>query len=453
MLDELRILFLVLLGLTVFLFVLRRGTVLTLGDVVQIMVDFLLVISFGGLVITFVFIMTRQDPQPLLRQLGYQTSFQQLVSFEAAIPGHLKNDIAVQSITRADTDGDGFREWIVFYHYDLQDGTNPVKGAVYDTDRGNPPVLFPYSLRPPDRDWLSEGAEVTLELVQLVNAPTGQDGRDPQEIFVRGNSNTTLTIFMYNENSEQWDYPRDAPPRYQPIGFFRGTGGVEYDPDSKRVTVRDRNGFERSQLMARSVYALNPATNTFLDPFDSQRLAAPIISTVDFFSGPPLETLTTTYPEKVVLAFEAATCGVVNDTLCRNANDIEVEPQLYLAPNSEAYGEFLNNNPGYFGLTSLTNMQEVSIAALRYYPALETDPDLLVFGQGRDVVTGEEPQCNVVEVVVVADNSPQQTLWYSMGIVTGQWKIFRRLDPEDPVCPVPAELLRPLQERSPEALP
>lgn len=449
--EEMRILFLVLLPVTLILFVLRRGPVLTMSDMMQILVDFLLVISFFGLVTTFFFIMTRRDPLPLLRQLGYQTSLQQLVSFEDAIPPHLEGEIAVQSITRADTDGDGFREWIVFYYYELRDGTNPIKGAVYDTDRGNPPVLFPYALRPPDRDWLSEGAFVRLELVQLVNAPTGQNGLDPPELFVWGNN--TLTIFMYDENSERWDYPRDAPPRYPPIGFFRGTGGVDYDPVTRRVTVRDRNGFERSQLMARSVYALNPATNTYLDPFDSQRLAAPVISTVDFFTGPPIEALTTTYPEKVVLAFYAATCGTVNDTLCRNADAIVEEPQLFLAPNGEAYGEFLNGNPGYFGLTSLTNMQEISIAALRYYPGLETDPDLLVFGRGRDVVTGEEPQCNVVEVVVVADSSPPQTLWYSMGIVNGQWKIFRRLGPNDPVCPVSVELLRPLQERSPEALP
>lgn len=447
-LNAIRILFLLLLPVTAILFVLRKGTVLTLGDIVQIIVDFLLVISVAGLVATFFFIMTRRDPQPLLRQLGYQTSLQQLVSFEDAIPTYLKKEIAVQSITRADTDGDDFREWIVFYHYDLQDGTNPVKGAVYDTDRGNPPVLFPYSLRPPDRDWLSEGAQVELELVQLVNAPTGQNNRDPQEIFVWGNNRNTLTIFMYVENSAQWDYPRDAPARYQPIGFFRGSGGVDYNRTSKRVTVRDRNGFERSQLMARSVYALNPATNTYLDPYNSQRLAAPIISTVDFFSGPPLEALTTTYPEKVVLAFYAATCGAVNDTLCRNADNIKEQPQLFLAPNSPAYAEFQNNNPGYFGLTSFTNMQEISIAALRYYPGLETDPDLLVFGQGRDVVTGEEPQCNAVQVVLVTGNSPPQTLWYSMGIVNGQWKIFRLLGPNDPVCPVPAELLPPLQERS-----
>lgn len=450
-LNAIRILFLFLLPVTGILFVLRKGTILTLGDIMQIIVDFLLVISLFGLVATFFFIMARRDPQPLLRQLGYQTSLQQLVSFEEAIPTYLEEDIAVQSITRSDTDGDGFREWIVFYYYDLQDGTNPVKGAVYDTDRGNPPVLFPYSLRPPDRDWLSEGAEVELDLVQLVNAPNEQNNRDPQEIFVWGNDRNTLTIFMYQENSAQWDYPRDAPPRYQPIGFFRGSGGVTYDNTTKRVTVQDRNGFERSQLMARSVYALNPATNTYLDPYNTQRLAAPIISTVDFFSGPPLEVLTTTYPEKVVLAFYAATCGVENDTLCRNADTIEEQPQLFLAPNSPAYTEFQNNNPGHFGLTSFTNMQEISIAALRYYPSLETDPDLWVFGQGRDVVTGEEPQCNAVQVVLVTGNSPPQTLWYSMGIVNGQWKIFRLLGPNDPVCPVPAEQLPPLQERSQSA--
>lgn len=445
---DLRVLFLVSLAVTAILLTLRKGPILTLGDIWTMILDFLLVITLFLTVATFMFLVTRRDPLPLIRQMAYQLSLQQLVSFEDAIPARLKDYLEVQSIKRVDTDGDGFREWVVFYMYELRDGIKPVEGAVYDSDRGDPPVLFPYSLRPTDRDYLAEGIEgiafqVTLDMVQVISEQNGPDQQDLPELIVQGGN--TLSIFTFRENSAEWDFPRNAPPRYPSIGSFRGSGGVAFDEETNRVTVYDRDGFERSQLAIRSVYALNPATNTYLDSYSSQKLAAPIISTIDFFEGPPVEVLNTTYPEKVVLAFYAATCGTVNDTLCRNTGNNNWEPEQFLALNSEAYAEFRNDNPEYFGLTSFTRMSNISIAGLRYYPGLETDSDLLVTGQGRDVVTGEHPQCNLVEVELVANDRPVEIFRYSMGIVDGQWKIFRRVGDNDPVCPDAVELLQPLQ--------
>ena len=280
---DLRILFLVSLGLSALLFFLRKGAVLTLADIWQILVDFLLVLAAAGTVSTFYFLITRQNPVPLLRATGYQLGLQQLVSFEAAVPARLENNLEVQAINRVDTDGDGFKEWVVFYKFDLHDEVSPVKGAIYDSDRGNPPVLFPYALRPPDRDYLSESG-VKLELAQVTENMNDLNGQDLEELLIWGD-NKTLTIFRFNENSEAWDFPRDAPPRYAPIGFFRGSGGVSFNEDTKLVTVQDRDGFERSQLAVRSVYALNLATNTYLDTFDLTKLAAPVVSTIDFWQG------------------------------------------------------------------------------------------------------------------------------------------------------------------------
>jgi hypothetical protein len=39
------------------------------------------------------------------------------------------------------------------------------------------------------------------------------------------------------------------------------------------------------------------------------------------------------------------------------------------------------------------------VKALQYFPQIETDPDLLTTGGGRDVVTGEQAQANAVDVV------------------------------------------------------
>ena len=107
--------------------------------------------------------------------------------------------------------------------------------------------------------------------------------------------------------------------------------------------------------------------------------------------------------------------------------------------------EFENNNPAYFGLPGFTAVNEISVVGLRYYPSLETDPDLLVTGGGRDVVTGEEGQLNVVDIALVINGGPLQTLRFTMGNVEGQWKIFRRVAVEDQVIEVPMEIITPPQ--------
>jgi hypothetical protein len=91
----------------------------------------------------------------------------------------------------------------------------------------------------------------------------------------------------------------------------------------------------------------------------------------------------------------------------------------------DALREYNNGNPGYFGLPAFDSLQNIAISNLRYYPRLETDPDLLETGSGRDVVTGEEPRLNIVDVSLVFDNRIE-ALRYEMGQVEGQWKIIRR---------------------------
>jgi hypothetical protein len=313
-------------------------------------------------------------------------------------------------------------------------------------------VLFPYQLRAPNRDYLAEDAfSTTFSFGEVTQDQNGPAGEDLPEILV--SDRNQLSIFRFEQNSELWDFPRDDPPRYNPIGFFRGNIGATaaganraaiFDPDTKQVTVLDRSGFERSQLVVRSIYALNPVTNSYWDNLETLGseqpanpvLAAPTLSTVDFFAGPPDDILKTTYPEKIVLAFYTSTCGDVDSSLC--LNEVEWTPESFLA--GDALREYNNGNPGYFGLPALDSLQNLAVSKLRYYPRLETDPDLLETGSGRDVVTGEEPRLNIVDVDLVFDNRIE-TLRYEMGQVEGHWKIIQRVGRLDPfVLEAPVEI-------------
>ena len=405
-------------------------------------------ILVGGLVTTVLFLVLlfRLNPFPYIRNAADMAGLGQLVNFDTAfaegLPDGLSANIGVVSVERADTDADGFEEWVVFYLFDKRARNSPILGAVYDNDRGNPPVVFPYHLNAPDRNYLSEqqvfGPSLTVQELATDLTPTDNNpaGVNVPELIIQ--SANELTIFRYRKNSEPWDFPRDAPSRYEPIGFFRGSGGVTINltqgaPDYGRVSVIDRNGYERSQLAIRSVYGLRidsqTGNETYLDSLPplggvgAPKLAAPLISTVDFYPTPPDDIFNTPYPEKIVLAFYAATCGGLDDTLCRNASVDGWQPQDFLT--GDAMSAFNANNPAYFGLPSFSGNQNISISQLRYHPHLETDPDLLETGGGRDVVTGEQAQENLVDIIFTVNGAPLETRRYEMRLVEGQWKILR----------------------------
>jgi hypothetical protein len=441
---DLRIVFLVLAAASGLLLLLSgNAPPLTLGQIGQIFVHFLLVPAVVLTVVTFAFLLTRTDPFPMIREGAYQLGLQQLVSFEHAIPDNLADNISVRSILREDTDGDGFREWVVFYRFDTREMSSPIQAIIYDNDRGNPPVIFAYALRPPARDYVSEDALLppTFELEQITADQNGPGGSDLPEIVIHGPRE--LSIFRFRENSEPWDFPRDAPPRYESVGFFRGSGGVTIDLEDNigDVSVVDRNGFERSQLAVRSTFRVNPVTNSYWDQFYGpteldRMLAPPVFSTIDFFGGPPDDILDSAFPEKVVLGFYVANCAGENSTLCVNAM-AEWLPEDFLA--GDALAEFQNSNSGYFGLPNFGGVQDLAVVHLHYYPSLETDPDLLELGGGRDVVTREESQFDVVDISFVADGAPLQTFRYQMNLVNGRWKITQRLAVDAPLA-VPSQI-------------
>ncbi|RME76393.1 MAG: hypothetical protein D6784_05965 [Chloroflexi bacterium] len=431
-LDSTRVIFLVLLVLTAGVMFLRtRGALLAAIQPGEMILNFILVILMAATVFTFFIILFRIDPMPYLRRAAYNLSFQQLISFESAVPPDLQKNFSVSNVERTDTDGDNFEEWVVHYRFNTRNGRGPLQVVIYDNDRGNPPVIFPYVLRVPGRDYLSEG-DAEVSLFDVTDTDTnGPNGENLPELLVQGDNE--LSIFRFQQNSEPWDFPRDIPPRYDPIGFFRGSGGVSIDQATRNVTVIDRKSLSRSQLVVRSVYRLNPDLQTYWDQYYApgemnRRLAAPAFSTVDFWGEPPEDITSVTFPEMIVLAFYASTCAGGEDgqtSLCKETY-ANWDPADFLAGDAEV--EYRAGNAAYFGLSGFGDTFALSVSKIAYYPNLETDADLSASGAARDTVIGELPRQNVVQITFTVNGLEEPTTArYLVEQVGGKWKITRRL--------------------------
>lgn len=384
-------------------------------------------LAFASTVGLFFVILFNIDPLSYARQAGYYVGLQQLISLEQNIPAELATRFDVVAIQRSDTDGDGFNEWVVFYSFGNNATNDAIKAVVYDNDRGDPPVFFPYELRAPGRNYLIRGRAI-FDLVQITSDENGPNGEDLEELIVQGGD--TLAMFRFRQNSGEWDYPRDIPPRYQSVGFFRGSAGVEFDEDTGQVTVLDAGDQDRSRLGMRSVYGFNEATNSYWEnsygPAELDRaLAAPIFTTVDFLGGPPSDILNATFPEQIVMVFYIATCGSrIEGSLCdRFDNNWQVNSFLV----DTALAEYNNGNPQYFGLQGFNSTNSLAITDIRFNPRLETDADLDPSGPGRDIITGERAQLSEVEVGLIVNNTPEQRLRFAVRTVDGQWKLVERL--------------------------
>ena len=363
-----------------------------------------------GLVVLLILAITRFDPTNIIRQSAVALTQNKVVDFYTILPERYK----VQEVDNVDTDGDGQKEWVVFYRFDLTDGRSPYAGAIYDYDRGDPPVLFPYRLVPPDRDYLSESA-VSLKQEDLVKL--GETKPTP-EVFVTGNAggiDTDLTIFRHFQNSLPWEFPRDEPRRYQVIGSFRGDGGVKYDANSKTVTVLNRAGYDRSQIAVQTTYNLDEARGTFMSSADPKQLGAPASSQVVFAFGIPSDILDTPYPEKLVLGFY--------QTLAQKPSPT-IRPEDFLT--GQALIEYGRGNLLYFGFADVSgDVTQVKVTQLSYAPQTEA------FDASASVL-GQQPRLLTVNVKFEAQKgasiaeTPQPIKWVTT-LVNGKWKIDHRL--------------------------
>ena len=366
-----------------------------------------------GLVVVLLLAITRFDPTPLVRQTAVALTGNKVADFFTLLPAKYPQ-YKVQEVDYLDTDGDGQKEWVVFYRFDLADGRSPYAGAIYDSDRGDPPVLFPYRLLPPDRDYLSEG-NVSLKQDDLVKL--GETSPTP-EVFVygaAGDTTTDLNIFRHVPNSLPWEFPRDEPRRYQVIGSFRGDGGVKYDASSKMVTVLSREGYDRSQIAVQTTYSLDEARGTFMSAADPKKLGAPASSEVVFAFGIPSDVLDTPYPEKLVLGFYKALAQKQSST---------IKPEAFLT--GQALIEYNRGNLLYFGFPDASvDMTKVKITRLSYAPQTEAfDASVTVLGQ--------QPRLLTVKVKFAARKGAaaaetQQPIQWVTTLVNGKWKIDHRL--------------------------
>jgi hypothetical protein len=360
------------------------------------------------------------DTDPFIRRISVTQTGHRLVDFFTLLP---EDHYRVKQVLYENTDDDPEEEWVVFYQFDLADGRSPYGGAVYDSDRGIPPVLFPYRLLPPDRDYLSDSA-VRLALEDIV---TTDEVKAVPELFVYGDVpispksggplSSDLTIFRHIPNSLPWEYPRDEPRRYRVIGSFRGDGGVTFDPASKTVTALNRAGYDRSQLAVEAKYALDGARGTYMSVTDPEQLSAPISSQVIFTFGMPPDILDTPYPEKLVVGFYEML----------EKDEPLVSPRDFLT--GQALIEYDQGNLAYFGFENVTgkwaDVNELKIMQLSYAPEFEEfDPSVTVLGSDpRFLVVGVAFEAKVGQAST-RTSAPLQ--WVTI-VVRGKWKIDHRL--------------------------
>lgn len=367
------------------------------------------------------------DYKPYLNLAGRAFSGARVVDFQEAFGGD--SNIRVCDVLRFDTDGDGFEEWLVYYQFDANNQKNwknpcpsnaPMAAAIYDNDRGTPPILFPYKLQPPDRDFLGEGA-VWVDFQEIVdNYGTDNTAPIPELIFKGAGATDYMTIFKYQPNTPPGSPPTDEVPRYRVIGSFSGTGGVKFDPATKQVTVYDRGPYERSQLAIKKVYQLHGEGNdkTYMADAYSATLAAPTFSTIDFGIPPPNDITNAAYPEKVLLAFYKALTK--SATQGWNPNDL-------VAPNSDAAQHLKNNDYAYFGFTGSGEPTNLVVRSLQYYPATEKVP-------ATPTIEGKIPRRSRVDIDADATQggsiSSTGLISFEVLLIDGQWKVNRRLTPQ-----------------------
>jgi len=401
------------------------------------------VIAFISLlVLAAVIRLFRINPQPIILNSARLVGGGNLIEFNEAFRGDIDSSIRVCSVDRYDTDGDSFREWVVFYQTEpiLQSNwrqpcpdQSPWFGAIYDNDRGEPAILFPYTLTPPNRKMLGEAGTnfMTAEIVANLPDTTNNNANGPiEEVLVYGYLGgvaNQLTIFKFQQNTLSWDPPTNDPPRYQVIGAFEGSGGVSYDPQTKLVTVKDQSPFGRSQLAVKNVYQLRGSAGheTYMKEEGAAELAAPIASTIDFAFGPPEDILNTEFPEKIVLAFY--------QSLDRARADEQTwESEDFLAPIGldEAVGDaarsFQADRLAYFFASDRDetiqseDIVDLSIIQLQYFPKVEGNPVIRT-------IEGPQPRFGRVDIQVVGQRIPSILMSYEMIFLQGQWKINQRL--------------------------
>jgi len=293
-----------------------------------------------------------------------------------------------QKVQLLDADGDGKEEWIVFYKFDLvEEATgrkfSPIGGAVYNDDHGDPPVVFPYELHPPDRVYLGE-QNCVAEVRDLITTNQGLELLVSN--FAEEGLVVDLSVFHWydHDKDDLSKKPGEGRQGYECLGSFRGSGGITFA--GSRVIVKERTQ-ERSQLSIKNVYDVRGGN--YFRP-GGRHLWPPVETGVEFTFGVPEDVAQSPYPEKVVLAFYLALGQ--NNPLA----------QTYL---SEASG--LKNLVGSINFGTGANgnqIQKVLVKRIIYTPDKEKEerhePVRVTVSVASVTSEGEDPPRDVTWVVV-----------------------------------------------------
>jgi len=365
------------------------------------------------------------DPDPARLAIARAITNQKIIDLTQIVPG-LPEDL--DQIYRIDTDGDDERiededvakEWLVVYRYDavLEEGRvvgGPFGAAIYDTGLCRPPSIFSFELVPVNYDYLGQdGLTVAVEEIVEYEDPLSDPlllGVDRPEVIITGYTGgtaTDLNIFRKVGHHVLCDPTRRAHPdafaetitlpfKYQVIGTFRGTHEVQRD--GATVIVKDRAGFERSQIVVRRAYTPDPNTGSYLVPVepgsDRYVLRRPDEVGLAFGPGRPEATREVYYPEKTVLAFFT--------DLGNNAER---------AMSYTCQGKGRNDyEPINFGLElPLSRLDRVNVCEMRYIPDDEAERNHETRRVGVKVVEipeGESRDCSqAVSLECFVDAAP-----------------------------------------------
>jgi hypothetical protein len=373
---------------------------------------FLLLVGVSAL-LGFMFLVNVLDYDPVPDQwdLANWLTEGKMIDLRDIAPGvYHPNYINRLDTDTADGNGDP-DEWLVFYQYDVV-GANtekprgPFGAAIYEPDHCRPPAILSYELVPMHYDYLGQDSvNVTVENIIPYADPLSLDQMameiDRPEVIITGKTGrvtTDLNIFRkvgtYPDCLEVQDWRRENPglacpyPRrvvFQNIGSFRGSYQVKLN--GAKVTVSDRAGFERSQIVVKRVYTPKQYGNYFL--YDDRgvvvepiQLAEPDQVGLDFGPGQPDEIQQVYYPEKTVLAFFLDLGNNPDDSMSLVCGGGKGKSQYY---------------PEDFGLTvPLKDLKRVAVCELGYVPNAQAEQlheDRIVRARVEEVTGTEDNTC------------------------------------------------------------
>jgi hypothetical protein len=223
------------------------------------------------------------------------------------------------------------------------------------------PVSYDYL----GQDWLTASVEEIIPAPQGITRP---------EVILNGQTLgvvTDLNIFRKEgiepdcSQGQAWrETPQGQacpyPVYYKVIGSFRGNYLVQRAGST--VSVYDRAGFERSQIVLRRKFEPDLTTGTYFVNATSQTLRTPAEFGLEFGPGWPDNIPQVYYPEKAVLAFYLSLTG--------KAADLE-RAKNYL---SESAQQAYNIKTRQFGISMpRSQMDHVVVVEIRYEPNVEEE--------------------------------------------------------------------------------